>query len=81
MRSDLDDLIFIVRELWRGCVGIISDVVGYKMGGDKERKGASIREEADLVDRSDDAVDSLAFERSPNNSSISNCKLGQTTSW
>jgi len=27
------------------------------MGGDKERKGASIREEADLVDRSDDAVD------------------------
>jgi hypothetical protein len=31
VRSDLDDLIFIICKLWRRSIGIISNVLGYKL--------------------------------------------------
>lgn len=69
------------------------------MGGDEEREGTSLSEEADLVDGCDDGINlskivspaqtlaraaiphSLALEWSPNNRTVSNCKLGESAAW
>jgi len=49
------------------------------MSGDEERKWSSIGKESHCIDRSNNCINSFTLEGSPDNSSIPNCELGQTT--
>lgn len=75
----LDDSVFVISELRGGGIGIPLDITGDQMGRYEEAQRPSLGEEALWVDGVDNSVHRLPLEWPPNDSTVSNGKLGQAS--